>query len=142
MQQALSRISPVAMEKPMVEQVSVCSLEGAMVQPWMRPEGSTVHGDDLQEQGLSHSCSLWGAACHEEEAWGSCCLWRGMKPVESSPLLKDWPCGTESCFRAVLEELQPVGSPCRMSSGRTAFHGRDLKQGEEEESIDEGKVKF
>lgn len=80
-QQALNRSFSVAMEKPRVEQVvprqpvrttwSKCpcaALEEPMVRPCMRPEGNTVHGEHLQEQGPGQCWSLWGAACGGEEA--------------------------------------------------------------------------
>ena len=40
--------------------------------------------------------------------------------------------GGQEVLQAVLEELQPVESPCMISLGRTASHGRDpmLEQGQ------------
>ena len=60
------------------------------------------------------------AACEEQstvrqEGWGSCCPWGPMwsSAQRVGPVV-------QSCAGSVLEELQPVGSPLGISSGRMA----------------------
>lgn len=67
-----------------------------------------------------------GAAAHaeepveEQEGWESCHSW---DCAEAEP--ERWAPMGWSCDGAVLGELRHVGSPCGISLGRMAFHGRE-----------------
>ena len=79
------------------------------------------------------------AACEEQstvrqEGWGSCCPWGPMwsSAQRVGPVV-------QSCAGSVLEELQPVGSPLGISSGRMAPHDSDPRHaGEGTETIHKG----
>lgn len=65
----------------------------------------------------------WGV----QEVWRSCC--HCALSWSSLPLKVPWSClASRWCLGvgAVLGELQPVGSPCGISLGRTVSHGRDV----------------
>ena len=107
----ISMLQPV--EEPPVEQVDVA---------WRR---SAAHGEPPQEQALGRSCSPWRGAHAGAGGLGGAAA-RGGHVLEQfapggwmDPVVR-------SHVGAVLEELLPVGSPRRLSSGRTASRGRDL----------------
>lgn len=80
----------------------------------------TAHGEPPQEQGPGWSCGPWRRACNGAGGLGE--LPPMVTHAEADP--KHRPGGMNSWW-AVLEELQPVGSPHKISSGRTASHHRD-----------------
>ena len=98
------------------EQISMCShggAHGAVDVAWRRYSPWIP----LQEQPQAGTAGHWkerrwvtgagGAAACADLCWSG--TWRVV-----------W-----SCVGALLEELSPVGSPCRTSSGKTASHGTD-----------------
>lgn len=113
---------PAAQERPTVEQAvppqptgttrsrsPFAAMGEPVVQQWMWAEGDAAHGAP-QEQGLGRSCSPWRRAA------GS----RGTGGAEAAPR------GWAPWYRATAEqclELQPMGRPCGISSGRTASMG-------------------
>ena len=90
-------------------------MEDPTRQQWMRPEGGTSHGHS-HNSSPGQSCSPWGGALSGSGRLGEPLL------VETcvGQYLKGRPCGTEPCG-AVLGELKPAGSPCRVSSERLAL---------------------